>query len=233
MEKQVFNKRLKIGAILFSAIVITMSVVWFSTRADKNNYENVSSDSLSTMGNSNANDYPDCFSETNYAEILTFEEAIKTLYAVHHIKEDPRKYKSYQETIEGHYDEYLDWEFRSIDNYRKFLSDDASCNKGEEPLKAFICKMCTDKDFLKSRTSIDWSNLDEHMPTFKFYYKITPIYCGSNICGAETIISSWGILDDKEATFLTSAGQEIVDCYTFTRINGLWFLTEYFEPDLY
>jgi hypothetical protein len=211
-----------------------MAIVWFSTKADNiNNYENVSANSLSTMGSSNINDNSDCFNGTNYAEMLTFEEAIKTLYAVHHIKEDPRQYKSYQETIEGHYDEELDWEFRSIDNYRQFLSDNASCNKGEESLKAFICKINSDKDFLKSRTSIEWAKLDEHMPTFKFYYKITPIYCGSDICGAETTIYSWDILNDNEATFSISEGQEIAARYTFSRNNGLWYFTNYFEPDLY
>ena len=201
MDNTRFNKRLKIGAIVFALILVILLIMGFSKN---NNY--------------------DCINNDNYAADLTFEEAIKMLYAKYDIKEDPRKYKNYEESIKGRYEEWesFEWDFQSIDNYRLFLSDDAECNQGEESLKSFICKFLSNMSFLKNRISLCkkellWFDIKD-IPTFRFVF--------DHDDGA---VASWVSLEDNRASYRICVGMEWAESYDFARVGGKWYLIGYFD----
>ena len=139
MDNTVFNKRLKIGAIVLASFVAVLLIIWFATKVDHK---------------SNSNNVEECcFNYNNYFDAMSFEDAIKSAYAASGINEDPVKYKNYVETLKTKYYRIIpvEWWFTSIDNYRLFLSDESACNKGKESLKYFICKIKSDKSFLMNR----------------------------------------------------------------------------------
>ena len=51
--------------------------------------------------------------------------------------------------------------------------------------------------------------------------------CRGNICGTKTDINSWKKLDKNMAVFIISRNGYIEDTFTFSRINGRWYLTDY------
>lgn len=217
MDNTVFNKRLKIGAIVFVSVVAVLLIVWFCTK----------------NGGTTFNDC-DCINENNYAEILDLNDAIKMLYMYDEIPESPANYKNYNESISGKYNREP-FAYRAIDNYRLFLSEKAECNQGKEPFKCFICHILSDDSFFKSRVSLSKTELDnfEHIEchNFQFYFNITPIHMGEKIVGARSMIYSWQELQENKAIFIASIGNDILHSYTFTRVDGLWYLTEFFEPN--
>lgn len=111
MDNTVFNKRLKIGAIVFVSVVAVLLIVWFCTK----------------NGGTTFNDC-DCINEKNYAEIMDLNDAIKMLYMYDEIPESPANYKNYNESISGKYNREP-FAYRAIDNYRLFLSEKAERSK--------------------------------------------------------------------------------------------------------
>ena len=169
----------------------------------------------------------DCINENNYAEELTFEEAIQELYNNYGVSEDPHKYKSYQQSTPKGTIHTPKWYYLAIDNYRQFLSKEAACNNGGESLKSFICKIVSDKTFFKSRVKLGQEgntsfNIDD-IPSFRFLFKISPVY--EHFC--EVDIQSWEIIDENEASFVNSALIFAKERFSFTRIDGHWYLTKF------
>lgn len=220
MDNSVFKKRIKIGSAIFALIVVVLTIVWPNVPNDNN-----------CINKNKSSRESDCINNDNYAKLLTFEEALKKLYVLYNIQEDPRKYISYHETLEMYYD-VDEWHFLSIDNYRQFLSDDAKCNRGKEPLKSFICKIKSDESFLKSRIMLDTkeTNIDfSSNSLFKFYYEITDREY--NYGWVEAAIASWIDLDENNARYAITAGMTIYESYTFSRENGKWYLTDHMIND--
>lgn len=176
----------------------------------------------------------DCINKDNYAEKLSFEEALNKLYLAHGITDDPQKYKNYDESIKGKYDiEEAEFEFRLIDNYRLFLSDDAECNQGEEPFRTFICKIQSSKSFLKSRISLSKNELQyfdiNSIPSFRFCMDLNLSYSGSKIVGYERSGASWKELTKDNASYVYYAGMDIWERLVFKRVDGKWYLKEYWD----
>lgn len=177
-----------------------------------------------------------CINIENYAEKLTFEEGIKLLYLANGITETPEKYKNYEESIKKKYEvresEYI---FRRIDNYRLFLSDDAECNQGEESLKSFICKILSSKSFLKSRISLNKKELEwldiNNIPSFRFNLDLELDYRGPEIVGYDGSGASWEELKDNSAYYAVWGAMETIEIYVFTRVDGKWYLTEYWNRE--
>ena len=229
MENDFFIKKLKIGSIVLASVVAVLLIIWFATKVDhESNSNNVYNDNH--YSNSN-NVEGCCFNDNNYFDAMSFEDAIKSAYAASGINEDPVKYKNYVETLKTKYYRIIpvEWWFTSIDNYRLFLSDESACNKGKESLKYFICKIKSDKSFLMNRLAdgVFEQMKDVELPTFQFSYMLTPVYCGSEICGAESVINSWDDITDNSAIFVITTGMDVWIRYTFTRVDGLWYLSEY------
>lgn len=113
-------------------------------------------------------------------------------------------------------------DFIHINNYEDFLSDESECNKGEEPLKEFICRYSHDEKFRESRIRVNGKNIDtiftkSSEEDFKFFYR--PI--------AE--IKSWDSLSYLRARFIEAVKYDIEASYSFSRINEKWYLTDYFD----
>lgn len=218
MDNNVFNKRLKSATIVIASIVVLLLIVWFSTK-DKNN-DNQYSDSHNTV--------ECCFNNLNYFEVLSIEDAIKSAYKVCGLTEDPSNYKNYEETLQTKYSRQFEFLFKTIDGYKLFMSDKSACNRGKEPLKSFICNMVqSDRVFFKSRTAgaVYVKLMNEDLPNFKFYYILYGEY-GGTIC-------SWEKITEGSATYVIADGMDIIYRYTFTRIEGLWYLTDYYENEWY
>lgn len=234
MKKQNIKNRIKLCVPVFSIIILFLAVCGCNTKAGDDSNDIIVRDSLATAKGQVA-----CDSENNYFEVLTLEEAIMSAYTDFGIAQSP--YIDYQRSIKRYgLDAILllwsqQWRFISVDNYRRFLSDTAECNKGEESLKTFISRIVIDELFFKSRITMDSYDMAEfkkaEIPSFKFYYKINPVMCRGNICGTKVDINSWKELDKNSATFILSRNGGIEDAYTFTRKNGYWYLTEYSPYD--
>lgn len=211
MDNTVFNKRLKIGAIVVASVVAVLLIVWFATRVGHG-----------------------CININNYAEALTFEEALQVVFDSEDISIDPNNYKNYEESIRP-YESYINCSLNGlrilgyIDNYRLFLSEDAECNIDGESLKSFICKISSDESFLKSRLSDMMKNHDINigeLPNFKFCCEIesvTSMYGEKSLCIGR--INSWQSLEKNSATFVRSNNNRTIDAYVFSRIKGEWQLT--------
>ncbi len=206
MDNYIFNKRLKTGAIVVASIVVVLLIVWFATKGGQS-----------------------CINNNNCVEALTFEEAIQVIYDNNDISESPKKYVDFEESVAPYYHCSLG-EIRIlklIDNYRLFLSDDAECNIDGESLKSFICKICSDKSFLKSRMSDMMKNLEmEDLPTFKFCCEIESVKSMFHEKGLIIgRINSWLSLEKDYASYIRSNNNMTIDTYVFTRINGEWYLS--------
>lgn len=209
MDNIVFIKRLKTGTIVFATVVSVLLIVWF---ASKSGYG--------------------CITRNNYAEALTFEEALQVVFDSEDIHLDPKNYKNYKESILP-YVRWIDCSLEGrrilsyIDNYRLFLSDEAECNTDGESLKSFICKISSDESFLKSRLSDQMKELDiGELPTFKFCCEIESV---NSMYGEKSLsigrINSWLYLDKSSAEFVRTNNNQTIDGYIFSRINGEWQLT--------
>ena len=206
MDNKVFNKRLKIGAIIFATVVTVLLIVWLTTKGGH-----------------------DCFNNSNYAEALTFEEAIQVIYDNNNISASPRNYVNFEESVAPYYHCSLD-EIRIlglIDNYRLFLSDDAECNIEGESLKSFICQICSNESFLKSRMSDVMKKIDiGNLPSFKFCCEIESV---TSMFQEKSLrigrINSWLSLEKDYAAFIRSNNNMTIDTYVFTRVNGEWQLS--------
>lgn len=218
MENTVFNKRLKIGTIIFAMIVAVLLIIRLSTKGGHDG--DLSSDSHNTEDC--------CFNDFNYYNSLSIEDAIKSAYIVCGLEEDPSKYRNYEETLRPKYSRTFEFIFKTIDGYRIFLSDESACNKGKESLKSFICKMVqSDRSFLRSRSTgevFEQLKTDE-LPEFKFDYMLYGNY-GGTIC-------SWEKITEGSASYVIADGMDVVYRYTFIRVDGLWYLTDFFENEWY
>ncbi len=170
-----------------------------------------------------------CINNNNYAEALTFEEAIQVIFDYNDISESPKNYVNYEESFLPYYHCSLD-EIRIlklIDNYRLFLSDDAECNNHGESLKTFICKINSDKSFLNSRLSdlMKYGEIGD-LPSFKFCCELESVnsmFHEKNLKIGR--INSWLSLEKDYASFIRSDNNMTIDTYIFTRINGEWQIT--------
>ncbi len=226
----------KMSITSFAIIFMTLTVFGCNNEAFNSTNDEMDGGTVAESKRQETDD-SGCFSENNYVEVLTLEEAIKSAHIDFRIEQSVDYYVDFQKSIKRYgFDRAFpmwsqQWRFVSVDNYRRFLSDTAACNRGGEPLKTFISKIVTDESFFKSRISMDSYDLTEFnkavMPSFKFYYKINPVMCRGNICGTETDINSWKELGKNMAVFILSRNGYIEDTYTFTRKNGHWYLTEY------
>ncbi len=234
MDNSVFNKRLKIGIIVIASIVAVLFIVWFTTKNGQGYSNEISNDSTNEMNSNTTNDCG-CINENNYAEMQSFEDAIKMLYLYDEIPESPAKYKNYNESINGKFGWRNPFPYKAIDNYRLFLSEKADCNQGKEPFRCFICHILSDDSFFKSRVSLSKIELDnfKHIECydFQFYFNITPIYMGKQLVGHRQMIYSWEELQENKAIYVETIGNDILCRYTFTRVDGRWYLTEFFEPN--
>ena len=206
MDNTGFNKKLKISATVFALIVIILLGIWFSKER--------------TQG---------CIDNNNYAEALTFEEAIQVLYDNNNITESPQDYVNFEESISADASYSLDeiQIFKLIDNYRLFLSDEAACNRNGESLISFICRIVSDESFLKSRLSECMNTLSlGDLPTFRFCCEIAPV---SSMYGEKKLkigrVNSWLSLEKDYASYMRSDNNVTIDTYVFTRINGEWQLS--------
>ena len=80
MDNSVFNKRLKIGAFILASVVAVFLIVGVTTKGSQN-----------------------CINDNNYAEALTFEEAIQVIYDNNNFSESPRNYVNFEESVAPHY----------------------------------------------------------------------------------------------------------------------------------
>lgn len=222
MDNNVFNKRLKVGVTIFASIVVVLAIVWFGTRAKAN------TDS--------------CFNEDNYYDALSIDEVVDMIYDVYEIPGDPKDFCSLPES-------YLQYEnlyeaaygAQCIKSYQTFLSDESDCNKGKEPLKTFICNINTNRAFLESRLSLNENERNslaiDSIPSFKFHcewrvYMLNSRYISNK---KEIDISnrfySWSEIGTNRAVFRRFWSNDPIDTYTFNRIKGKWYLTEYWKAN--
>lgn len=206
MDNTVFVKKLKIGAIIFISIVGVLLILWFATKGGQG-----------------------CINKNNYAEALTIEEAIQVIYDNNNISESPKNYVNFKKSVLPYCHCSLG-EIRIlglIENYRSFLSDDAECNINGESLKSFICRICSDESFLKSRLSdvMKYCEIGD-LPTFKFCCEIESV---TSMFQEKSLkigrINSWLSLEKDYATYIRSNNNMTSDTYVFTRINGEWQLS--------
>ena len=139
------------------------------------------------------------------------------------IKADPEDYINFKVSIPNP-EKYgiNEWYFLAVDNYRRFLSDTAECNKGNEPLKTFISK---GKDFIKSRTSLSKEEMDLFQ-SCKFSFLFEHLYEN------KFWVHSWEELNRDKASFLIWYNQDDYIRYIFTRNGGFWYLTDYYPRHL-
>ena len=206
MDNTKFNKNFKLGTIVFALIVVILLIIWFSNNSNHS-----------------------CINSNNYAEALTLEEAVQVLYDNNNIKESPKDYINYEESVASYDNCSLDEIrfFKLIDNYRLFLSDDAACNRNGESLKSFICRITSDESFLKSRLSETMKYLSiGDLPTFRFCCEIESV---SSMYGEKKLkigrVNSWSSLEKNYASYIRSDNNMTIDTYVFARVNGEWQLT--------
>ena len=220
MDKNVFNKRLKVGVIIFASIVAVLAIVWFSTRA-KNNTAS-------------------CFNEDNYYEVLSIDEVADMIYDVYDIPGDPKDFCNLPESYLQN-EAVSAYNAQCIKSYQSFLSDESECNKGKEPLKTFICKIITNRVFLESRLLLNEDERNDlvldSIPSFKFHCEWSVYMFNSRYISNKKEIDidnrfySWEEIDANKAVFRRFFGYEPIDIYTFNRINGEWYLTEYWKAN--
>lgn len=234
MENHTFYKKFQISVIVFFISIIILSIVWFATKRN-NLKEEVTSEELfdvekETINWENTdpsywdsinwveNRDPSYYREDNIKLSQKFKDVIKELYLMYGIKADPEDYINFKVSIPNP-EKYVinDWYFLAVDNYKRFLSDTAECNTGMEFLRSFISRIGYDDEFLRSRLKLKEKvlpNIGMLNPRFHFEY--------NNIV-------SWKELTKDKACLLNWYNQDDFMCYTFTRIDGVWYMTDFYQ----
>ena len=249
MENRLFRKRLKIVAIIFVVNVIVLTIIWFGSKTDSKkkeattsvelfnseketirdsiNWENTDPsywDSINWVENRD----PSYYREDNVKLIQKFKDVIKELYLRYGIKADPGDYINFKVSIPNP-EKYgiNDWYFLAVDNYRHFLSDTAECNTGKESLRSFCGRIGYDDDFMRSRTKLKGEELEQfesefgmHNPRFRFEHQ--------SVEHPYSIVS-WEKLTKDKACMLRWYSKDDYVRYTYTRIDDLWYLTNFYH----
>lgn len=249
MDNRIFYRRFRIGVILFFVLIIILSIVWFTsqennkkedvtfeellnteketTNGDAINWENTDPsywDSINWVLNRD----PSYYRADNVKLIQEFKSVIKELYLMYGIRSDPEDYINFKVSIPNP-EKYgiNDWYFLAVDNYRHFLSDTAECNTGKESLRSFCGRIGYDDDFMRSRTKLKGVELEQfesefgmHNPRFSFEHQSDkyPYW-----------IVSWEELTKDKACLLRWYTKDSYVRYTYTRIDDLWYLTNFYH----
>ena len=182
-----------------------------------------------------------CFDANDYSTFMefgseTFKHAIDYLYYTASIPfPDTTIYDIYKwESVAGYWNRYVteywnryhvwndySYDFKSINAYEDFLSNESDCNQGKEPLKEFICSYTHDEKFRKSRIKIEGKDKNSIYKksageNFKFYFQ-------------GRTRKTWEEVGYQYARFIVAEGNDIEESHTFTRIGEKWYLTDYFD----